>query len=445
VLHTTWKGGSLRFWVFVSMALAIVPLLISAVAGFVLLKHGAVSDFRDVAARYRDQIAPSHRLQLHLWEATDPIDLYLDDRDAADANAYRTLRQTIEGEFAQVRNAVSHEPEALGLVERARADWTEADRIAAQILARRWTPGAADGVDLARQFDTNLAAAVDRLAAVTDDLKRDLDADHLDADRSYERAEWLAAIAAAITLMSMIGGVALIGRLLRTSVDRLVDGAERFASGDRDHRIDVQVPPELHRVAREFNVMIARIRESESLLADLARRDKLTNLLNRRALDDGLREALARRDRLNENFVLLLLDIDHFKAVNDTHGHGAGDEVLRIVAQTLLASVREVDKAFRVGGEEFVLLLSDTDGSSGLMTAERVRTSVADTRIPVGAAGLAVTVSIGLAEPRDGDDPDAMVRAADRALYEAKRAGRNQVIVAERDGAVGVNLSATGA
>src|SRR5206468_6333873 len=141
-------------------------------------------------------------------------------------------------------------------------------------------------------------AAVDRLGAVSHDLSVDLDRDHLDAQLSYERSRWITGIAAVASLLLMAVGVLIIGRYLLNSGDRLVDGAVRFAAGDRDHRIEISVPPELHRVAEEFNHMIVRIRDSEAALADAARRDRLTGLLNRRALDEALVDALARRRRL---------------------------------------------------------------------------------------------------------------------------------------------------
>jgi diguanylate cyclase (GGDEF)-like protein len=235
----------------------------------------------------------------------------------------------------------------------------------------------------------------------------------------------------------MAAGVLTIGRLLRVSVDRLVDGAARFASGDRDHRIDVQVPPELHRVAEEFNYMILRIRDSETALADLARRDRLTGLLNRRAYDEAIADALARRQRLNEDVSILLLDIDHFKHINDTHGHAAGDEVLRAIAATITAQVRQIDKVCRIGGEEFVVILHDTNRSAAAAMAERIRGAIEHSPASVGAKAIAVTVSIGVANAEDDGDAAKLLERADAALYDAKQGGRNRVVTAREASAVG--------
>src|SRR5918998_1748127 len=153
--------------------------------------------------------------------------------------------------------------------------------------------------------------------------------------------------------------------------------------------------------------------------------DHLTGLANRRRFERQLEREVARTRRFGRPFCLLLLDIDHFKRVNDTHGHEVGDDVLRRLANTLQAGTRGIDMASRIGGEEFAVLLTETDFAHGMEVAERLRVAVRETEIPV--AGV-VTVSLGLAE-FNSSTPDArtLFAAADSALYEAKRAGRDRV------------------
>jgi diguanylate cyclase (GGDEF)-like protein len=189
------------------------------------------------------------------------------------------------------------------------------------------------------------------------------------------------------------------------------------------------VPPELHKVAEEFNRMIGRIHDSEEALADLARRDGLTKLLNRRAFDDALAEAIARVQRLSEPIALLILDLDHFKRINDTHGHGVGDEVLRKVAEAMVADVRIFDRVFRVGGEELAVLLTGVDATAAETTAERLRQSIAAMSIPVAGGEIGASVSIGVALGSQSSEPASLVEAADKALYRAKAEGRNRVVV----------------
>ena len=153
--------------------------------------------------------------------------------------------------------------------------------------------------------------------------------------------------------------------------------------------------------------------------------DHLTGLANRRRFERQLEREVARTRRYGRPFCLLLLDIDHFKLVNDNHGHDAGDEALRQLANALQAGTRGIDTAARIGGEEFAIILPETDCARGLEVADRLREEIKATEIP--AAGH-ITVSIGLAEctPASGDGRELFI-AADAALYEAKHIGRDRV------------------
>jgi diguanylate cyclase (GGDEF)-like protein len=428
VLHTSWKGGSLRSWIALGMALAILPLAGSAVAGYLILGRGVIASFQEVAMRQRAQIDPTQRLRLLLLGAETPLDDFMDEGDPHQPQAYRVMRERIETLFAGVHEQMRADSGLRGLVERARDDWTAADRLAGSALATRHAPGDPQAAALMDQFHGLVTSAVDKLGALYDDLATDLHADHDTALRDVERSKWLAAIAAAVSALAMLGGLLVIGRVMAGSVEQLVNGAERFAAGDRDHRIEVHLP-ELRRVAEQFNRMIGRIHESEDALADLARRDSLTLLLNRRAFDEGLAEMFARQHRFGEGFALLMLDLDHFKRINDAHGHGVGDDVLRAVSRALGAELRPFDRLFRVGGEEFAAILPGNDSAAARIVAERLRQAVAAHAVTIGRTTIAVTVSIGVASAASGSEPGMLISRADAALYLAKGAGRDQVVV----------------
>ena len=171
-----------------------------------------------------------------------------------------------------------------------------------------------------------------------------------------------------------------------------------------------------------------RMMESEK---EQAVRDGLTNLYNRREFNKLLQKALANADRQGSGFALLLLDIDHFKKLNDTYGHPAGDAALRNTAQVLERHLRKGDQAARYGGEEFAAILPAADEAGALHLAERLREAIESARVVFEGARLNVTVSLGVAVwPADGKDEEALVSAADRALYAAKQAGRNRVVAA---------------
>jgi diguanylate cyclase (GGDEF)-like protein len=160
--------------------------------------------------------------------------------------------------------------------------------------------------------------------------------------------------------------------------------------------------------------------------------DDLTGAYNRRYFTERLRAEVERSARSGFTFSLALIDIDNFKAVNDQHGHLAGDEVLRRLAQTCMAQVRSTDTFARFGGEEFAVLLPQTDTAHALQWLERLRQHVAQLRVELPGGTIGATVSIGLAttgKPAQlaAAEINAVLRVADEALYRAKRAGKNQV------------------
>jgi diguanylate cyclase (GGDEF)-like protein len=163
-----------------------------------------------------------------------------------------------------------------------------------------------------------------------------------------------------------------------------------------------------------------------------ASRDGLTALYNRREFDRLLQSAVAREERQDGRFALLLLDLDHFKKLNDTWGHPAGDAALRHTARLLERHLRKGDHAARYGGEEFAAILPGADEKGARLLAERIRQAIRDTEVDVGAGQKAsLTVSLGVGVwPADGAEPESLLAAADRALYAAKQAGRDRVVTA---------------
>ncbi|TRZ55626.1 MAG: GGDEF domain-containing protein [Rhodocyclaceae bacterium] len=174
--------------------------------------------------------------------------------------------------------------------------------------------------------------------------------------------------------------------------------------------------------------------EAEQLQADLARLamfDSLTATLNRRAFMLEYERELSRCQREKIGLALAIFDLDHFKDVNDTHGHVVGDEVLRRVADILRGSLRGHDVLGRYGGEEFALLMPGADIAAAIAGTERARLAVGERPIKAGRLSIQITVSAGVAAyGADGLDWESLLRSADAALYEAKRAGRNRVVAA---------------
>jgi diguanylate cyclase (GGDEF)-like protein len=182
-------------------------------------------------------------------------------------------------------------------------------------------------------------------------------------------------------------------------------------------------------------VQNVRLHEEARLLSHT---DPLTGLYNRRTLTESLRREVERASRFGHTLCVLALDLDRFKEVNDSYGHAGGDAVLVEFARRVRAVIREVDLAFRSGGEEFVVLLPETDAAGGVTVAQRLAAAIRGTPVPAGSRAIPVTVSIGIAVfPEHGSGGRAVLEIADQALYAAKAAGRDTFRLAGTSGASG--------
>jgi two-component system, cell cycle response regulator len=173
-----------------------------------------------------------------------------------------------------------------------------------------------------------------------------------------------------------------------------------------------------------------RLRDNVQMSIDMAITDALTGLHNRRYMETHVGALVGQALSRGKPLTVLVLDIDYFKAVNDTHGHDAGDEVLREFALRLRKSIRGIDLACRYGGEEFVVVMPETDLAVATMVAERLRRRIASEPFPIqqGARAIEVTISIGIAGLTGADTAASVIKRADQALYRAKRDGRNRVV-----------------
>ena len=181
-----------------------------------------------------------------------------------------------------------------------------------------------------------------------------------------------------------------------------------------------------------------------SQISDLAMRDDLTGLVNRRQMTELIHLERVRCQRSGRMLLLAQLDIDHFKAINDTHGHAAGDRALQLFADTTVAHLRAGDVLARWGGEEFVLLLSNTPPEAAAELLERVRCAVATLLMPHGDTSIGMTVSIGWTQYQRGELLQQTLERADQALYAAKNQGRNCVVSASETRAPATAPLATG-
>jgi two-component system cell cycle response regulator len=173
-----------------------------------------------------------------------------------------------------------------------------------------------------------------------------------------------------------------------------------------------------------------RLRDNVQMSIEMAITDALTGLYNRRYMESHVGTLVEQAALRNKPLTVLVLDIDYFKSVNDTFGHDAGDDVLREFALRIKKSIRGIDLACRYGGEEFVVVMPETDMAVATIVAERLRRRIATEPFTVqqGVRKIEVTISIGIAAFGCGDTPASVLKRADQALYRAKRDGRNRVV-----------------
>jgi diguanylate cyclase (GGDEF)-like protein len=177
-------------------------------------------------------------------------------------------------------------------------------------------------------------------------------------------------------------------------------------------------------------ILLKHIRNEKEKFECASKQDPLTGLSNRRDLMDKIREEQQRQMRLKNTFTLILGDIDNFKALNDTHGHDAGDHVLKSVAQVLKEQVRGIDCPARWGGEEFLIMLIETDIEGGQTVAERIRCRIEESAFTFNGITLPVTMTFGLSQYQGANDTlDSCIKRADKALYAGKDQGKNRVII----------------
>jgi len=234
-----------------------------------------------------------------------------------------------------------------------------------------------------------------------------------------------------ITILSLVIGLAaffLTKQIIRP-LRNLTEGAQEVAEGNLDVRLPVEKNDELGFATSVFNEMVAELSRNQARLEKMATQDMLTKLPNRKQILRIVHNRFEYYQRYRNGFALLMVDVDNFKHINDTHGHIAGDEVLRDIGKIFKDTLRSFDSAGRYGGEEFLVVLVDSGEDNAKQVAERIRQAVENHSVVHENQTIQVTVSIGIAMV-SGDDAgeNSLINRADKALYAAKKNGRNQTV-----------------
>lgn len=257
------------------------------------------------------------------------------------------------------------------------------------------------------------------------EMQTQLETAHQQGDRTL--LFWLAAFLF-LGLVVFLSGWTVQHQVLKP-LHLLEEASARLRAGDLSYRVGLEREDELGSLARTFDSMADQLEKNQHMLEELATHDALTGLYNRREFDLRLSRELARSRRFDQPVSLIMLDIDHFKLINDTYGHPAGDEALCRLTRLVEQEIRQVDTAARLGGEELAIILPQTDQAGAVQVAERIRLRISRRiRFTDCDISMPLTVSIGIAVfPQDATSEEALSVAADQALYRAKREGRDRV------------------
>jgi two-component system, cell cycle response regulator len=425
-----WRSTSLRQRFTMGVVARLLPLIVLTV-GSLFSVETMISSFENTENRTLEEIFPLDRLQSLLFEVSEPIEDYLHSGNRRERDRFTALSQEIDLTFTKLLSISSDLPERKSLIQAAEKSWRELRKTGVEIFASPYPLPSQKAIAEDRRLSKHSRETVEnvnRFYKVLYHVQREQNLEQVSQLRERVRSIVIIMLGLELLIATIAGFIFV--RSILVPLDSLEKGVRHLSDGDLDYRVNLMTSDELGQLATTLNQMAAKLLQTQTELHDLATKDGLTGLYNRREFNKQLKAEIERSQRYHHNCSLLILDIDFFKKLNDTYGHQGGDEALRTVGALLRQEVRPIDRAARYGGEEFVIILPETDGESAAVVGERLRTAIRSHLIPVSPTqSINITISLGCATfPINADSEDALISAADQALYIAKRSGRDRVI-----------------
>lgn len=352
-------------------------------------------------------------------------------------HGHKAERENYYLQAAMVSNSIDDMIEYMGvheqekrLIQQVKQGWAHIDSTANKILE---FPNPVGNRGLANKMESLHVVSAQTVSLL--EQLYDIIEDEVKVE--LQQAEYLQVLMIAL----IIGGTSVSAILilwLNASLVRAVAepissiraAANRIGEGNYSTRLSSQREDEVGALSQSFDDMTEQLEKAHTKLEELSRQDGLTGSLNRREFDRVFRIEFSRAVRFGHRLSLIMIDLDHFKQVNDKYGHLAGDNVLRILTTIVEKILRDVDQFARYGGEEFCLILPEVEYQGACVLAERIRSLVEQADFgEVNGEPIRVTISAGVADyPDHGTSEQDIINAADKALYQAKREGRNKVV-----------------
>lgn len=422
------KALSIRSRLFISMALMMLPLLILGGGAYYAI-HVIVGTLGHMVEETIEELPRITQLKSLMMMAQMPPNDYLISGNPGEQNTFNYFVNQIDQGFFDLKNAPFSSDQEKFLAELVGENWQES-RIKAESIFARSDIHSPETDALMRDFDATIGKAISLMTQLEREAYHEIEQQSSTANESRERVLQLIILLVLAGLVIGGGSGLLLARSILRPMRILRQSAEKFGKGELDERAMLPKQDEFFELAETFNSMALNLQRSQDFLQDMAIRDGLTGLLNRREFHLRLDQEVDRAQRQQSPLSLIMLDIDHFKKVNDNYGHMMGDEVLRGVATLLSKQIRAMDHLARYGGEEFVIVTPESVSGTKIM-AERICKAVAAHRfMGQEERDLQVTISLGIANlPDHVRTGNNLIEKADQALYAAKNNGRNQVCI----------------
>lgn len=420
---------SLRSRLVAGVGAMLVPLAALAGAAYFSFEN-AIGKFEQTENKRLEELFPLAQLDVLLSESNNLVEGQLSGSTMSARSRFESVSANIHATLSSMLESPSQLPEKRTLILRIQKQWLAAHNDAGQLFssAPELTPTAKRQAQVSyEEHVTEALGNLHQLNYLLSHLQTTENLEQAKQDRQYVRQ--VIALVFLVAIALMVVSAKILSQHILVPIQRLKDGAARFGEGDLSHRIEVETQDELSALAHAFNHMAKTLEQSQSDLVRLATLDGLTGVYNRREFNRWLSAEIERSQREYLPVSLLMVDIDHFKKLNDTYGHQAGDEALRHVGRLLQREVRPGDHVARYGGEEFAIILPNASEAEAYVVAERIRAAIEAQSIPLSTEqNLRFTASLGFSTfAVDQETEESFAQRADQALYHAKHSGRNRV------------------
>lgn len=422
---------SLRKRFGLGLGLMLMPFFLMGISTYLFFEQ-AITNFEEAQSKDLETRFSISELKGHFSQVRPKVtSLLIGQREPAKFEKIKLQHAKITEEIAGIA-AQSPSLDQTQLLVGIGRSWEKVYRaIQSPVLAEAKNQNQIKLIDQIQKDLEEVQQGLDRIDLVLNDIQV---ADNIKRAQQLKQQErmWIGLITLLAISIAILSAIFLSRSVIR-SMQILISGLEKLSEGELDERIQWHIDDEFGRIANAINAMAAKLAQNQQELIEIATLDGLTGVFNRREFNRLLTIEVERSRRDHHPVSMVMVDIDHFKSINDTYGHQSGDVALQWVSSLLKREIRPGDIAARYGGEEFALILPNTDEADAGVVAERIRFKMESELVPL-PKGLAipVTASLGCATfPHVGDSEERLMNAADKALYRAKETGRNRVCHAE--------------